>query len=109
MNEDRIMTIIGQLMEKMRSNQELQNLAKENGLSYKPVVDFDEATIDNIITTMVALTLASAANDKDYELLVRTGIQKRSLKVELVNKYKDQAISYLNKYKSNLVEIPAAI
>jgi len=109
MTEERIMTIIGQLMNKMRNNQELQILAKENGLTYKPVVDFDEATIDNIITSMVALTLASMANDEDYALLVRTGIQKRSLKVDIINKYKDQAIEYLNKYKDNLVEIPAAI
>lgn len=103
MNEERIMTIIGQLMSKMRNNQELQKLAKEQGVTFKPSVEFSDESIENIVTSMVALTLASMVNDKDYELLVRTGIQKRSLKVQIINKYKDQAIAYLNKYKSDLI------
>lgn len=106
MNEERVMTIIDQLMNKMRTNQELQILAKENNLSYKPIMDFDDNTIDNIVTSMVALVLASMSNDEKYQLLVRTGIQKRSLKVEIINKYKDQAIEFLNKYKENLIKTP---
>lgn len=109
MTEERVMIIIGQLMDKMKKNQELQTLAKQNGLTYKPIVDFSDESIDNIVTSMVSLALASMAKDKDYELLVRTGIQKRSLKVSLINKYKDQAIEYLTKYKESLVANPIGI
>jgi hypothetical protein len=103
MDEERIMIIIGQLMDKMTENQRLQTLAKENGLTYKPIMDLSDTAIDDIITSMVALVLAKSVNDKDYELLVRTGIQKRSLKASIINKYKDQAGEYLNKYKMSLV------
>lgn len=105
MSDERIMTIIGQLMSKMRDNQALQNLAKENGLSYKPVMDYDDATIENVVISMIALTLASMAKDEAYTLLTRTGIQKRSLKVEIINKYKDQAIEYFNRYKETAASI----
>lgn len=105
MSDERIMAIIGQLMSKMRDNQALQNLAKENGLSYKPVMDYDDATIENVVISMIALTLASMAKDEAYTLLTRTGIQKRSLKVEIINKYKDQAIEYFNRYKETAASI----
>lgn len=103
MNEERILGIITQLMDKLSNTQRLQNLAKENGLAYKPVIDFSDEVIDNIVVSMIALTLASQAKDSRYDLLVRTGIQKRSLKTEIINDFKDEALHYLDLYKRNLV------
>lgn len=103
MNEERILGIISQLMDKLSNTQRLQNLAKENDLAYKPVIDFSDEAIDNIVVSMIALTLASQAKDSRYDLLVRTGIQKRSLKTEIINDFKDEALHYLDLYKRNLV------
>ena len=103
MNEERILNIISQLMDKLSNTQRLQNLAKENDLAYKPVIDFSDEAIDNIVTSMIALTLASQAKDSRYDLLVRTGIQKRSLKTEIINDFKDEALHYLDLYKRKLV------
>ena len=102
-NEERILGIISQLMDKLSNTQRLQNLAKENDLAYKPVMDFSDEAIDNIVVSMIALTLASQAKDSRYDLLVRTGIQKRSLKTEIINDFKDEALHYLDLYKRNMI------
>lgn len=86
-----IFSKVQELLSKLEENQQLQKLAKENGLPVKNGVDLTEDTMNNIAVSVVSLLLAKQSGDPDYKRLVQTGVQKRSLKTELVNRYKNQA------------------
>lgn len=91
MDNEVIFSKVQELLSKLEENQQLQKLAKENGLPVKNGVDLTEDTMNNIAVSVVSLLLAKQSGDPDYKRLVQTGVQKRSLKTELVNRYKNQA------------------
>ena len=91
MDNEVIFSKVQELLSKLEENQQLQKLAKENGLPVKNGVDLTEDTMTNIAVSVVSLLLAKQSGDPDYKRLVQTGVQKRSLKTELVNRYKNQA------------------
>ena len=91
MDNEVIFSKVQELLSKLEENQQLQKLAKENGLPVKNGVDLTEDTMNNIAVSVVSLLLAKQSGDPDYKRLEQTGVQKRSLKTELVNRYKNQA------------------
>lgn len=103
-SNDFIFSRVGDVMRKLKQNQKLQALAKENGLDVKNTVEFTEDTINNIVVAIVALTLAQRDNDPDYAALVRAGMSHRGIKTRLINKYKDQANQLITAYKTQLRE-----
>jgi hypothetical protein len=99
--DEMIIEHIGKLMTNLKKNEELQALAKQNGLDVKNTIDFKDSTIENISVSIVALLLAKRENDPKYKQLVDYGMQKRSLKTDLINTYKNQAIQFINMWKNN--------
>lgn len=97
--DETIIQHIGELMARLRKDKELQTLAKENGIDVKNSVDLTEDTIDNYIISVVSLLLAKRSNDPNYKTLCSLGLQKRSLKVEIINTYKDQALQLVNAWR----------
>lgn len=85
------------ILTKLKQNQELQKLADSNGLDIKNSVNLTDDNIKNLVISVIALMLAKNNDDKRYKQLVRIGVQKRSLKTEIINAYKNQAIQILNK------------
>jgi len=85
------------ILTKLKQNQELQKLADSNGLDIKNSVNLTDDNIKNLVISVIALMLAKNNDDKRYKQLVRMGVQKRSLKTEIINAYKNQAIQILNK------------
>lgn len=85
------------ILTKLKQNQELQKLADSNGLDIKNSVNLTDDNIKNLTISVIALMLAKNNDDKRYKQLVRIGVQKRSLKTEIINAYKNQAIQILNK------------
>lgn len=85
------------ILTKLKQNQELQKLADSNGLDIKNSVNLTDDNIKNLTVSVISLMLAKNNADKRYKQLVQTGVQKRSLKTEIINTYKNQAIQILNK------------
>lgn len=102
-NEDDMINKVATIMNRINENRELQSLADEHGLSVNNSVKLNNATIDNIAVTTIALLLAKQANDPKYQELVKVGMQKREIKFDIVNTYKNQANQILEKYKTRVV------
>lgn len=100
MDNELIFSKVEALLDKLDENQKLQKLAKDNGLDVKNGIDLTEDTYNNIAVSVVSLLLAKQAGDSDYKRLVQSGIQKRSLKIGLINKYKNQANQLLSECKN---------
>ena len=71
-NEERILGIISQLMDKLSNTQRLQNLAKENDLAYKPVMDFSDEAIDNIIDSIRPLMVDGVESNLSATDIIRS-------------------------------------
>ena len=101
MTDDDIFSKVGELMERLAKNQQLQNLAEQNGLDIKNTIKLTDDTVNNIAVSVIAMLLAKRDNDSRYNNLVQAGIQKRSIKTDIINTYKDQANQMINKYKDD--------
>jgi hypothetical protein len=99
MTEEEIFSRVKQLMEKLDKDQELQELTERNGLDVKSTLRLNPTTKDNVAVSIAALLLAKSENDPEYTRLVRLGMDHRSLKADLVDKYKDRAMQIIQKYK----------
>ena len=99
---DEIFSKVGELMERLTKNQKLQSLAEKNGLDVKNSIKLTDDSINNVAISVISLLLAKRNNDERYKTLVNTGIQKRTLKTEIINDYKAQSIQLINRYKNNL-------
>jgi hypothetical protein len=84
----------------MHQNQKLQQLAEQNNLDIKNTIKLTDDNMMNVAVTLVALSLAKEANDPRYKKLVNTGLQKRSLKLEIINDYKKEANDIIKDYSS---------
>ena len=99
-NRDAILNKVSVLFEKMHQNQKLQQLAEQNNLDIKNTIKLTDDNMMNVAVTLVALSLAKEANDPRYKKLVNTGLQKRSLKLEIINDYKKEANDIIKDYSS---------
>ena len=97
--DDDIFSKIGAIMTRQEQNRRLQELANQSGLDVKNTFQFTEESTKNIASSIVALMLAKRAQDPAYEHLCRVGLSHRSSKVDLINKYKDQANQMIERYK----------
>lgn len=97
--DETIIQHIGELMTKLRKDKELQTLARENGIDVQNTMDLTEDTIEIYVISVVSLLLAKRSGDPNYKTMCSLGLQKRSLKAELINTYKDQAIQLINAWK----------
>lgn len=101
--DEMIFSKIGEIMKKLNANNKLHDLAESKGLNVKNSVKLSDNSIDNYAVSIIALLLAKRNDDPQYKVLVQTGIQKRSLKTEVINKYKDQANQIMTQYKNRLL------
>jgi hypothetical protein len=99
MDEQMIYNRIGTILQKMSQKKQLQSLAKSNGIEINELELTDDMT-DAVVISVIALMLAKMENDERYRKLCDFGMQKRSLKVEIINDYKQRANMLYNKYKS---------
>lgn len=90
-----------QVLDKLDQNQKLQQLASANGIDVKNAAKLNEATKQNIATSVIALMLAKQNHDSRYSDLVRYGMDHRKTKIEIINDYKDQANQIINRAKNN--------
>jgi hypothetical protein len=97
--DETIIQHIGELMTKLRKDKELQTLARENGIDVQNTMDLTEDTIEIYVISVVSLLLAKRSGDPNYKTMCSLGLQKRSLKAELINTYKDQAMQLINAWK----------
>ena len=100
MSDEDIIKKVDVLFSKMEENERLQKLAKANGLDVKNTIELTEDTKNNYAVSIVSLLLAKRENDVRYKTLSRVGLQKRTLKTEIVNAYKDKAMELISRYKS---------
>lgn len=100
MNEEMIFQRIEKILERMNQKEQLQSLAKEKGLPINEL-ELTNDTKDAVVLSVIALMLAKQEGDPRYRKLSDFGMQKRSLKVELINDYKQRANMLLNKYRSH--------
>ena len=101
-HDDDIFDKVSTLMKKLKQNQELQQLADDNGLDVKNTVKLTDDNIKNVAVSVISLLLSKRDGDDRYNKLVHTGVEKRSLKTEIINTYKNQAIQLLDRYNNDL-------
>lgn len=99
MSDDFIFSKVEELMTKLKQNQQLQELAEANGVNVKNSVRLTDDSIDNVAVSVISLLIAKRENDPRYKTLVNVGVQKRSLKTEIINTYKNQANQLIERYK----------
>lgn len=89
---------IDQWFDKIRENQKLQEFAEKNGIEIKNTLKYTDDTIQNILVSSLSLLLAKRSDDARYRSLVNQGIQKRALKTEIINAYKNEALKIIDEY-----------
>lgn len=101
MNDEEIFSKVKQLMERIKKDQQLQELSERSGLDVKNSIKLTDDTSKNIAVSVIALMLAKKANDPEYKKLVHMGIGKRTLKTSIINQYKNQANQLIEKYNNS--------
>lgn len=101
LNDEEIFSKVKTLIERIQKDQQLQELSERNGLDIKNSIRLTADTVNNIAVADIALMLAKRSGDERYRKLVYMGMQKRSLKAEIINAYKDQAIQLIKKYDNS--------
>ena len=96
LNDDEIFSKVTELMNRLKKNQALQELTEKNGLNIKNSVKLTDESANNIAISVISLLLAKRSSDPRYRKLTQMGLQKRSLKTEIINDYKNQAICKAN-------------
>lgn len=105
MNDDVIFSKVGELMTQLEKNQRLQELATSNGLDIKNTIKLTDENVENVAVSVISLLLAKRSNDPRYKTLVQAGLQKRTVKADIINSYKNQAIQVIKRYKAgNMVK-----
>lgn len=99
MDEQMIYNRIDTILQKMAQKKQLQSLAKSNGIELNET-ELTDDTSDAVVVSVIALMLAKMEDDERYRRLCDLGMQKRSLKVEIINDYKQRANMLYNKFKN---------
>ena len=97
-NDEQIFAYVGKVMGN------LEKLAKENGLDIKNSLELTEENKNRVAIGTVSLILAKRAGDPKYDMLCRTGLQKRALKADIINSYKEEAKQLITKFENRMVE-----
>ena len=100
MTDEEIINKLDYLFSRMEANNQLKKLADENGLDIKNSIELTDEDKDNYAVTIVSLLLAKRNNDQEYQILKRVGLKRREVRTSIVNKYKNDAIDLIKKYKS---------
>lgn len=100
MTDEEIINKLDYLFSRMEDNNRLKKLADENGLDIKNSIELTDEDKDNYAVTIVSLLLAKRNNDQEYQILKRVGLKRREVRTSIVNKYKNDAIDLIKKYKS---------
>ena len=98
-NEQLIYDKIKVILDKMNQKKQLQELARNNGLPINEL-ELNSDTEDMVVLSVIALMIAMLEGDVRYKKLCMLGMQKRSLKAEIINDYKQRANMIYNKYKN---------
>lgn len=89
-----------EVLDKLEQNQQLQQMAYENGIDTKNSCRLTAATKENIAVCVVSMLLAKQNNDPLCNDLVRFGMQHRNTKAQIVNKYKNEANALIKRYRN---------
>lgn len=100
-NDEAIFSKVTTIMEKLQKDQELQDLAERNGVNGVNAIRLTPTTQENVAVAAVSLLLAQKSGDSRYRKLSQMGLQKRSLKAEIINDHKDEAIALIKKYRDS--------
>ena len=103
-SDDAIFSKVQNMLNHQKQTAELQKLAKDNGLDVKNSLELTDENKEKVAVASVALMLAKRAGDPKYDMLVRTGLQKRELKLDIINSYKDEAKQLINKCENKMTE-----
>ena len=101
MNDEEIFSRVTTIMEKLQKDQELQDLAERNGIDGVNAIRLTPATQENVAVAAIALLLDQKSGDPRFRKLSQMGLQKRSLKAEIINDHKDEAIALIKKYRDS--------
>lgn len=99
MTDEQIIGCLNDFFAKFDQNRKLQDLALENGIDIHNTIRLADEQKEALAVAYVALLLAKRERDSRYPVLVKAGLQHRSLKAEIINDWKDQAIQLINKGK----------
>lgn len=102
--DEMVFSHVQKMMNHLDETNKLQQLAKDNGIEIKNALDLSEDNQKKVVIASTSLLLAKRSGDPDYSLLVRTGLQKRSLKAKIIDKYKDEAQQLINRVENNMTE-----
>lgn len=105
-SDDQILDYLNDFFAKYDQNRKLQDMALANGLDIKNSVRLTDDQREALAVAQVALMLAKREDDPRYAILSKTGLEHRSLRTELINRYKDEAIQLINKRAMNIENSP---
>ena len=101
-SDDKIFYYVQKMMNHLDETNRLQQLAKDNGIEIKNEIDLSEDNRKRVAIATTAMLLAKRNGDPDYDMLCRTGLQKREFKSRVINKYKDEARQLINRVENNI-------
>lgn len=97
MSDEQILSALNDFFAKFDQNHKLQDMALANGIDIKNSVRLTDEQREAVAVALVALLLAKRENDHRYAVLSKAGLEHRTLKAEIINDYKDQAIQLINR------------
>lgn len=97
-DDQNIFLYIDKWMDNINENKKLQEFAEKNDIELKNSLKLTDDTIQNVLISSISLLLAKRSGDTRYQSLVNQGIQKRSLKTEIINDYKNEALKLIDEY-----------
>lgn len=100
LSDEDMIAKVDTLMDRINRNQQLQELSQRNGLDVKNSLILTEDTTNNIAVSVISLLLAQRSNDPRYQTLKQAGLQRRTVKADIINSYKDQANQLIARYKA---------
>ena len=102
--DEQIFSHVQKMMNHLDQTNKLQQLAKDNGIEIKNEIDLSDDNRKKVMIATTSLLLAKRNGDPDYDMLCRTGLQKRELKCQVINKYKDEAQQLINRVEHKMTE-----
>ena len=97
MTDEEIHSCLNDFFAKFDQNKKLQDMALANGLDINISIRLTDEQKEALAVAQVALLLAKREDDSRYAILSKAGLEHRTLKAEIINDYKDQAIQLINK------------
>lgn len=96
MTDEQILDCLNNFFAKFEQNRKLQDMALANGIDIKNAVRLTDDQKEALAVAQVALLLAKRDGDNRYAMLTKAGLEHRTLKSDIINSYKDQAIQLIN-------------